>query len=124
MWREGLLAQAVLAGRTSGYRHHPQLVRFRAHPDPPAAVARFLGGIAAEAHQRDYRFDTAKIQAPPATFPIEETDGQLRYEWSHLLCKLRQRSPAVYQTWHELVSPDPHPLFVIVPGPVRDWERV
>ena len=24
-WRESLLAQAVLAGRTRGYRHHPQL---------------------------------------------------------------------------------------------------
>ncbi len=29
LWREALLAQAVLAGRTRGYRHHPQLARFR-----------------------------------------------------------------------------------------------
>jgi hypothetical protein len=29
-WREALLAQAVLAGATRGYRHHPQLDRFRA----------------------------------------------------------------------------------------------
>nr|WP_253280607.1 pyrimidine dimer DNA glycosylase/endonuclease V [Arcanobacterium phocae] len=29
-WREGLLAQKVLAGLTKGYRHHPQLERFRA----------------------------------------------------------------------------------------------
>ena len=28
-WREALLAQAVLAGRTRGYRAHPQLERFR-----------------------------------------------------------------------------------------------
>ena len=27
-WRESLLAQAVLAGRTRGYRNHPQLERF------------------------------------------------------------------------------------------------
>ena len=33
-WREALLAQAVLAGRTRGYREHPQLLRFREHPDP------------------------------------------------------------------------------------------
>lgn len=33
-WREGLLAQAVLLGRTKGYRNHPQLDRFRAHRDP------------------------------------------------------------------------------------------
>ena len=29
LWRESLLAQAVLAGRTRGYRSHPQLERFR-----------------------------------------------------------------------------------------------
>jgi hypothetical protein len=28
LWREGLLAQKVLAGLTKGYRHHPQLTRF------------------------------------------------------------------------------------------------
>ena len=28
-WREALLAQKVLRGQTTGYRHHPQLVRFR-----------------------------------------------------------------------------------------------
>lgn len=37
-WREALLAQAVLAGRTRGYRDHPQLLRFREHPDPSGAV--------------------------------------------------------------------------------------
>jgi hypothetical protein len=31
LWREALLARAVLRGETRGYRHHPQLIRFRAH---------------------------------------------------------------------------------------------
>jgi len=37
LWREGLLAQAVAAGRTRGYRHHPQLARFLEAPalSPP-----------------------------------------------------------------------------------------
>lgn len=26
VWREGLLAHAVLSGQTRGYTHHPQLV--------------------------------------------------------------------------------------------------
>ena len=38
-WRESLLAQAVLAGRTRGYTRHPQLARFRAHPEPTVAIA-------------------------------------------------------------------------------------
>jgi hypothetical protein len=29
LWREALLARAVLRGRTAGYRHHLQLKRFR-----------------------------------------------------------------------------------------------
>jgi len=29
VWREGLLAQAVLRGQTTGYTRHPQLARFR-----------------------------------------------------------------------------------------------
>ncbi|MFD6134767.1 pyrimidine dimer DNA glycosylase/endonuclease V, partial [Isoptericola sp. NPDC060257] len=53
-WREALLAQAVLAGRTKGYRDHPQLARFRATPDPLAAVGDYLEGVAAEASARTY----------------------------------------------------------------------
>ena len=38
LWREGLLARKVLRGRTRGYRHHPQLQRFRDLRDPVAAI--------------------------------------------------------------------------------------
>ncbi len=29
LWREALLAKAVLKGETMGYKNHPQLIRFR-----------------------------------------------------------------------------------------------
>src|SRR5690606_20400742 len=64
-WREGLLAQAVLAGRTRGYRNHPQLERFRASPDPLVAVATYLSGVAGEADARGYRFDRTRLDADP-----------------------------------------------------------
>jgi len=32
LWREGLLAKAVLNGQTKGYKNHPQLERFKSHP--------------------------------------------------------------------------------------------
>jgi len=35
LWREALLARVVLLGRTRGYAHHPQLLRFQQQPDPP-----------------------------------------------------------------------------------------
>lgn len=49
-WRETLLAQKVLRGLTRGYTNHPQLIRFRAHPQPLGAVATYLCGLAACAH--------------------------------------------------------------------------
>ena len=33
LWREGLLAQKVLVGKTKGYKNHPQLERFKKHKD-------------------------------------------------------------------------------------------
>lgn len=41
LWREALLAQAVLAGETKGYRNHPQLERFRAGARPAALIAEY-----------------------------------------------------------------------------------
>ena len=46
VWREGLLAQKVLLGRTKGYQSHPQLARFRACSDSVAAIGCYLKEIA------------------------------------------------------------------------------
>ena len=122
-WREALLAQKVLAGETKGYRHHPQLLRFQTQPDPGAVIASFLAGLAEEAARRGYRFDVAKISRRRFTGHLPETDGQLLYEWSHLRAKLRGRAPRLFRQFRSLKTPEPHPLFRIVPGGVRDWER-
>jgi len=122
-WREALLAQKVLAGGTRGYRHHPQLVRFQAQDNPPAAIATFLAGLAEEAQRRGYHFDATKISRPRFTGRIPETDGQLRYEWKHLKAKLRVRAPQLARQFQKVTIPEPHPLFRIIPGEVRDWEK-
>ncbi len=121
-WREGLLARKVLRGGTKGYRNHPQLIRFRAHPDPLSAIDVFLAGILAESLERGYHFDGSKIDAAATAAAIEETDGQLDYEWGHLLTKLETRDP---DRWRECrdARPEPHPLFTLTPGGVRDWEK-
>ena len=133
-WREALLAQKVLTGTTKGYRNHPQLVRFRAGelpgpgpdsvPAPPgAAITTYLHGLADEAAARGYTFDRSLVLAPPEDgLRLEVTDGQVRHEWGHLLVKLEQRSPAVHARWRRVVDPATHPLFVLVPGPVAEWE--
>jgi hypothetical protein len=122
-WREGLLAQKVLAGGTRGYRRHPQLIRFRVHRNPTAAIATFLGGIADEAKRRGYEFNVRKISHRRARGQIPETRGQLLYEWKHLRAKLRKRAPLVAREFSSVKMPEPHPLFRIVQGEVRDWEK-
>ena len=125
LWREALLAQAVLLGRTRGYTRHPQLQRFRAATDPVACIAGYLRIVANEATARGYAFNAARIAASETPLrPIAETKGQLLYEWEHLGRKLRRRSPAWYRDRLAGAQPTAHPLFRIVAGGVRDWERV
>lgn len=153
-WREALLAQAVLAGRTRGYRSHSQLVRFRGRPDPLAAVGAYLEVLADDATRRGYRFDRSRIDRPridrhssaddaasdgrnrtserasdertideSTVERIPVTDGQVAYEWAHLLGKLAHRSPDLWAQQSSLTAPHVHPLFEVVPGPIEPWER-
>lgn len=123
LWREALLARAVLHGETVGYQHHPQLMRFRAHPAPLDAINTYLSGVLIEAQRRGYSFDALKVTQNLTQIPIDCTDEQLHYEWEHLLNKLKVRDPALFERWHAIATPDPHPLFRIVPGPIEPWER-
>ena len=122
-WREGLLAQKVLRGETRGYTRHPQLTRFRLQPEPVEVIAAYLAILAKEANRRGYTFDVGKIATPRFAGKLVETRGQLLFEWRHLKRKLRDRSPQLYRQWHSLECPSAHPLFRIVPGPVRAWEK-
>lgn len=124
-WREGLLAQAVLAGRTRGYTRHPQLQRFREQPDPIEALAGYLHGVAAEADRRGYQFARDRIDRKPAPVPpIAVTTGQLQLEWAWLLSKLKARSPTDFQQWSGVRAPETHPSFHEIAGPVEPWERL
>jgi hypothetical protein len=127
-WREGLLAQKVLEGRTKGYRRHPQLDRFRASPDPLAAIGYYLSSIHAEASGRGYRFDASKIVAPSSgggrPRPIPVTEGQLDYEFRLLKSKLALRDKTKYEDMAALAHPVPGPAFRLVPGGVEAWEKV
>lgn len=129
-WRESLLAQAVLAGRTRGYRNHSQLVRFRATAEPVATIGAYLLVLAEEARAREYRFDTARIDRPAAIGSHEGgvqrvpvTDGQVAYERAHLRAKLAARSPDRLPLVDAVGVVEVHPLFVRVPGAIEPWER-
>lgn len=123
LWREALLARAVLQGKTRGYRHHPQLYRFRAHPTPRLAISAYLGAVHAEAVQRGYSFDAGKIGARRTAKPIPVTSGQIAHEWEHLLRKLSLRSPEHYRRWRSTSLPECHPLMRPRLGQIECWER-
>lgn len=123
LWREGLLAQAVLCGETRGYRHHPQLERFRGSPEPVDTIGAYLREVGHEAAQRGYRFDASRIRRPGASASLPVTSGQVALEWQHLLAKLAVRDPARYERLRDFTSPECHPLFDVAPGGVEPWER-
>ncbi len=124
LWREVLLAQKVLRGKTRGYRHHPQLIRFVETNDPPAALAAYLKAVHAEASERGYKFNARKIGRRKCRGRIKEARGQLLYEWRHLKRKLKRRDPERLRELASVKIPVSHPLFKIVLGKVRDWEEV
>lgn len=124
LWREALLAKAVLRGETRGYTRHPQLERFREHPQPESAINFYLGVVHDEATQRGYAFNHSKVGAVEAVGFIPVSTGQLAYEWQHLQGKLAVRNPAVLAQWNDVLEPACHPLFQLSSGPVASWERV
>ena len=123
VWREALLARAVLRGLTRGYRHHPQLARFRSHRSPRLAICAYLQAVHEESERRGYEFDRSKVGRARGGERIEVTEGQLEHEWRHLMAKLRARSQKDYARWKGVATPDPHPMFHIVRGPIEPWEK-
>lgn len=123
-WREALLAQKVLQGKTKGYRNHPQLIRFKNTRDPLKAIGSLLLEVWREADRRGYQFTKDKIVKPQATrSKILVTKGQIDYERAHLLRKLKVRDPNCYKELLHIAVPQTNPLFRKTPGPVASWEK-
>jgi hypothetical protein len=124
LWREVLLARAVLRGMTRGYRDHPQLQRFQTHTSPRYAISAYLSAVQVEAAARGYSFDPAKVGPRRSVAPIGVSRGQLAFEWEHLLRKLASRSPVYYRKWRSVRAPECHPLLIPQAGGVEGWERI
>lgn len=126
LWREALLAQAVLQGKTKGYKHHPQLRRFQDSPSPRRYIAAYLKAVHAEATRRGYSFDGSKIGRATGVRArsLKVTRGQLAYEWNHLDKKLKKRSPKWRKQLPSTRLSEPHPLFRTGRGGIADWEIV
>ncbi len=127
LWREALLAQKVLDGKTKGYKMHPQLNRFKKHQDPMMAIGVYLHHVYLEAKSRGYKFDSRKIlklSAKSKKSSMLVTHGQMDYEFNHLKNKIKLRHPVIFSQLKNLEKISPHPLFKKVRGEVEDWEIV
>jgi hypothetical protein len=124
LWRETLLAKNVLEGKTRGYTNHPQLTRFKALSDPLTAINHYLEEVHHEAQSRAYNFDRSKFEVRDSGVLIPVTQGQIRYEFEHLLNKLQTRDPERFEKLKSEKVFVPHPLFTVVDGGVEDWEKI
>ncbi|HAS86671.1 MAG TPA: pyrimidine dimer DNA glycosylase/endonuclease V [Candidatus Competibacter sp.] len=122
LWREALLAQAVLRQQTKGYQRHPQLARFRECAAPAWQIARYLTVIYDEASRRGYHFNRQKIGPPGELESIPASLGQIEYEWDHLRAKLKLRAPDWLAGLRSVELPEIHPLFHRIPGGIAAWE--
>lgn len=124
LWRETLLAKKVLEGKTKGYKNHPQLIRFREIKNPLNAINKYLEQIVKEAESRSYNFDSTKIQKNRSAGKIKVTTGQIKYEFEHLLNKLKKRDPERYEILKNVKQIQLHPLFLRKKGGVEKWEKI
>ncbi|HEY0354701.1 MAG TPA: pyrimidine dimer DNA glycosylase/endonuclease V [Flavisolibacter sp.] len=122
LWREGLLAKHVLEGKTKGYRNHPQLNRFKEQEDPVHAIHYFLCKVHEEAANRNYKFDETKLNWDCKPCTIQVTNGQVDYEIRHLKKKLMERDPGRFKALKPIREFEVHPMFIIIPGKIEDWE--
>lgn len=122
LWREGLLAQHVLLGKTKGYTKHPQLIRFSQHPSPVDAITAYLHFVADEADARGFHFDRTKLSSRMEVQKIQVSAGQVDYETLHLKKKLEIRDKKLLVSVSQIKKLETHPLFEVIPGPIEAWE--
>lgn len=124
LWRETLLAKYVLEGKTKGYRNHPQLDRFKIVNKSLDAINQYLASVFEESVIRDYNFDREKINWNFSSTIISVTTGQIEYERSHLLKKLKTRDISRFKELSKQKEFVPHPMFKVIKGEIEKWEIV
>jgi len=125
LWREGILAQKVLEGRTRGYVNHPQLIRFKNSPNPLLTIGTYLYHVYLEGLRRGYEFDSHKIKVydNSLTSIIPITTNQVKYEFKLLLYKLTHREPKLAQKLRDVKEIQVNPVFYVIEGPIAEWEK-
>lgn len=123
LWREALLAQAVVGGEKKGYRRHPQARRVLEERDPRGAIRSYLRGVWEEGCRRGYRLDPRRIAWWDREARMTVPRGQLEYELVLLAVKLEARAPCLAGRLPSLEDVLPHPALDVAEGGLAWWER-
>ena len=124
VWREGLLAKAIIEGRTKAYEKHPQMIRFRKAENEEALINQYLSYVLKEANKRNFNFDKSKIKNIKTDEKIKVTKGQALYEFIHLKKKLGYRDINKCKELEKIEFPELNPIFELVEGDIEHWEKV
>lgn len=123
LWREALLARAVLKGETRGYKNHPQLVRFKQLKDPISGINAYLETVYEESQKRKYKFSENKLEKTDFKEKINVSKGQINFEFNHLLNKLKTRDKGRYKQLKNRKTIGPNCLFEVKDGDIDIWEK-
>lgn len=121
LWREALLAKAVLENKTTGYKNHPQLKRFKEQKNPIKSIDNYLAHIFDEATKRNYKF--SKRDLKKCNKKINVTSKQIEFEFNHLKQKLKNRDLKKFNELKNTKEIETHPSFSKTIGSIEDWER-
>lgn len=124
LWRESLLAQKVLKGETKGYKNHPQLYRFKQQENPLETMNFYLHEIYKESQKRGFNFNPDKLGSLSEKQFINLTEGQVKFEFNHLLKKLSHRDIKQYELLKGTTKIDLNPLFKMIVGNIEFWEKI
>ena len=112
LWRESLLAQKVLMGKTKGWRKHPQLDRFKGHPSPISAIGFYLHHVHEEGKRRGYNFRKEKIiREQEKIQKIKVSREWVLLEFKQLKQRLKMRDPEKYRQLLKVGEIELHPIF-------------
>lgn len=126
LWREALLAKAVLEGKTKGYTNHPQLRRFKDSDNSLGYINLYLNEIFNEAKRRGYHFSADKvvIDGHAKTQKLPVTRGQIEYEFQWLQKKLALRDTVKLAENNQIKNIEINEIFHRIDGAIEAWERV
>lgn len=117
------MAKKVLEGKTKANQNHPQLLRFKKYQNPLVAINAYLYQIYQEAKRRGYNFNPEKMEMVALKKIMPVPKGQVDFEFSHLLNKLKRRDRKKYKELRKVTRIAVNPIFRVEKGGMADWEK-